>query len=109
MVSVSRCALTAVGSGMYISFSGNYRDPVRPWWSYFLTASLDQSISCSSPHPPVGLASFVLADEIIDAERFLFLPALSRLAFAFGGTFQVWGAKAPKLLTAVCNPMDRSL
>ena len=27
-----------------------------------------------------------------------FLPALSRLAFTFGDTFQVWGAKASKLL-----------
>ena len=49
------------------------------------------SISWRPPHPPAGVASSPVPDEIVDTEHFLFLPALSRLAFAFGNTFQVRG------------------
>ena len=50
-------------------------------------------ISCRrSPYQLVGVATLPVPDEIIDAEHFLFLPALSRLTFAFGDTLQVWAA-----------------
>ena len=48
--------------------------------------------------PPVEVASFPVPDGITDANRLLFLPSLSRLAFVLGGTIQVWDLKAPKLL-----------
>ena len=49
-------------------------------------------------NPPVEIESLPIADKIVDGERFLFLPSLSRLAFAAGHTIQVWDAKAAKLL-----------
>ena len=48
--------------------------------------------------PPVGVESLPIADKIVDGQRFLFLPSLSRLAFSLNGTIQVWDAKAAKLL-----------
>ena len=49
-------------------------------------------------NPPVEVESLPIADKIVDGERFLFLPSLSRLAFILRGTIQVWDAKAAKLL-----------
>ena len=49
-------------------------------------------------NPPVEVASLPIADKIVDGERFLFLPSLSRLAFILKDTIQVWDAKAAKLL-----------
>ena len=51
-----------------------------------------------SKNPPVEVESLPIADEIVDGERFLFLPSLSRLAFTLRNTIQVWDAKAAKLL-----------
>ena len=49
-------------------------------------------------NPPVEVESLPIADKIVDGERFLFLPSLSRLAFTVGDTIQVWDAQAAKLL-----------
>ena len=49
-------------------------------------------------NPPVEVESFPIADKIVDGDRFLFLPFLSRLAFTLNHTIQVWDAKAAKLL-----------
>ena len=49
-------------------------------------------------NPPVEVESLPIADKIIGADRFLFLPSLSRLAFVLKDTIQVWDAKAAKLL-----------
>ena len=49
-------------------------------------------------NPPVEVESLPISDKIVDGERFLFLPALSRLAFVLKGTTQVWDAKDAKLL-----------
>ena len=48
--------------------------------------------------PPVEVASFPVPDGITDANRLLFLPSLSRLAFVLEDEIQVWDVKAPKLL-----------
>ena len=48
--------------------------------------------------PPVEVASFPVPDGITDANRLLFHPSLSRLAFVIQSTIQVWDLKAPKLL-----------
>ena len=48
--------------------------------------------------PPVEVESLPIADKIIGADRFLFLPSLSLLAFVLRNTIQVWDAKAAKLL-----------
>ena len=48
--------------------------------------------------PPVEVAFLSAPDGIVDANRLLFLPSLSRLAFVLGNTIQVWNLKAPKLL-----------
>ena len=49
-------------------------------------------------NPPVEVESLPIADKIVDGERFLFLPSLSRLAFVRKDTIQVWDAKTAKLL-----------
>ena len=49
-------------------------------------------------NPPVEVESLPIADKIVDGERFLFLPSLSRLAFTVRNTIQVWDAEAAKLL-----------
>ena len=49
-------------------------------------------------NPPVEVESFPIADKIVGGTRFLFLPALFRLAFVLNGIIQVWDAKAAKLL-----------
>ena len=48
--------------------------------------------------PPVEVASLPVPDGITDANRLLFLPSLTRLAFVLGDTIQVWDVKTPKLL-----------
>ena len=60
---------------------------IRIWQSTF-----------TSEQPPVELVSLPIPDEITDPPLFLFLPALSRLAFVLGNTIQVWNVKSPKLL-----------
>ena len=49
-------------------------------------------------NPPVEVESLPIADRIVGGQRFLFLPALFRLAFTLKGIIQVWDAKAAKLL-----------
>ena len=56
-------------------------------------------------HPPVEVMSLPVPDGITDADQFLFLPSLSRLAFALGDTIQVWDLKSLKLLLkSALNP-----
>ena len=49
-------------------------------------------------HLPVEVTSLPVPDGIIKADRFLFLPSLSRLAFVLGDTIQVWDLKTSKIL-----------
>ena len=80
---------------------------VHPIWThdeYFRFATIDpRSIRIwQSPftleHPPVEVASLPIPDGTTDARRFLFLPALSRLAFVLGDTIQVLDLGASKRL-----------
>ena len=61
-------------------------------------------VEFTSKNPPVEVESLPIADKIVDGNRFLFLPSLSRLAFAVGETIQVWDAKAAKLLLKLESP-----
>ena len=63
------------------------RDSIRIWKSPFTLRD-----------PPVEVESLPVPDEIGNARDFLFLPALSRLAFILKGSIQIWDAKASKLL-----------
>ena len=83
------------------------RQIIYPIWThdeYFRFATIDsRSITIwQSPftleHPPVEVASFPVPDGITDANHFLFLPSLSRLAFILEDTIQVWDLKTLKLL-----------
>ena len=49
-------------------------------------------------NPPVEVESLPISDKVVDGDRFVFLPTLSRLAFVLKDTIQVWDAKAAKLL-----------
>ena len=80
---------------------------IYPIWThdeYFLFATIDpRSIriwqsSFTSEHPPVEVTSLPVPDGIADAQRFLLLPSLSRLAFVLGGAIQVWDLKVPPKL-----------
>ena len=71
----------------YLRFATINPKSIRVWQSPF-----------TLEHPPVEVASFPVPDGITDANRLLFLPTLSRLAFVLGDTIQVWDLKAPKLL-----------
>ena len=80
---------------------------IHPIWThdeYFRFATIDpKSIRIwQSPftleHPPVVVASFPVPDGITDANRFLFLPARSRLSFELKNTVQVWDVKTPPKL-----------
>ncbi|KAF9786457.1 hypothetical protein BJ322DRAFT_788542 [Thelephora terrestris] len=55
-------------------------------------------IAFASTHPPAEVESFPAPDEIAHGEQFLFLPALSRLAFAHQGSILVWDIKDSKFL-----------
>ena len=91
---------------------GSHRFPeeriIHPMWTYdeylqFATIDPKSIRIWQSPFtlepPPVEVASFPVPDGItVDAKRLLFLPSLSRLAFVFIKTIQVWDLKAPKLL-----------
>ena len=57
-------------------------------------------------NPPVEVETLPIADKIVDGERFLFLPSLSRLAFTLRNTIQVWDAKAAKLLLKSESPSN---
>ena len=59
-------------------------------------------------NPPVEVESLPIADKIIGAERFLFLPPLSRLAFTLYDEIQIWDAKAAKLLLKSKLPYSTS-
>ena len=48
--------------------------------------------------PPEEVESLPVPDEIVDAGEFLFLPALSRLAFTARDAIYVWDAKTSQLL-----------
>ena len=95
-------------SGIHV---GSHRFPeariMDPIWThdeYFRFTTIDPKLVriWQSPftleHPPVEVASFPVPDGITDANRLLFLPSLSRLAFVLGSTIQVWDLEAPKLL-----------
>ena len=80
---------------------------ICPIWThdgYLRLATIDQrsiriwQSSFTLEHPPVEVTSLPVPDGITDAEHFLFLPSLSRLAFILGGTIQVWDLKTLKLL-----------
>ena len=49
-------------------------------------------------HPPTQVESFSIPDDVVNGDEFLLFPALSRLAFTFSNTIQVWDVKASKLL-----------
>ena len=51
-----------------------------------------------STHAPAEVQALPTPEEILHGERFLFLPALSRLAFTLEDTVMVWDAKVSKLL-----------
>ena len=63
------------------------RDSIRVWQSPFTLKD-----------PPVEVETLPAPDEIGDAENFLFLPALSRLAFTLRDSIQIWDVKISKLL-----------
>ena len=63
------------------------RDSIRIWQSPFTLRD-----------PPVEVESLPVPDKIGGAHDFLFLPALSRLAFILEDSIQIWDAKASKLL-----------
>ena len=63
------------------------RDSIRIWQSPF-----------NLKRPPVEVESLPVPDKIGDADNFLFLPSLSRLAFTLEDSIQIWDAKASKLL-----------
>ena len=63
------------------------RGSIRIWQSPF-----------TLKHPPVEVESLPIPDEIGNAKDFLFLPALSRLAFALKYSIQIWDTKTSKLL-----------
>ena len=71
----------------YLHFATIHPKLIRIWQSTF-----------TLEHPPVEVTSFPIPDGITDANHFLFLPSLSRLAFILGDTIQVWDVKASKLL-----------
>ena len=49
-------------------------------------------------YPPTEVECLPAPDEIVNGEKFLFLPALFRVAFILSGEILVWDAKASKLL-----------
>ena len=57
---------------------------------------------------PTEVGSLPTPDDATDGEHFLFLPALSRVAFIVGETVLVWDAKASKLLPK-SGPISRSI
>ena len=71
----------------YLQFATIDPKLIRIWQSTF-----------TLEHPPVEVTSFPVPDGITEANRFLFLPSLSRLAFTLRDTIQVWDVKASKLL-----------
>ena len=83
----------------YLRFATVNPNSVRIWQSSFTLEP-----------PPVEVASFPVPDGFTGANRLLFLPSLSRLAFILGDTIQVWDLKLkapPKLLlksTFTCTP-----
>ena len=82
-------------------------DIIYPIWTHdenfrFATVDRDSIKIWQSPFtlkdPPVEVESLPVSDEIGDADSFLFLPALSRLAFTLRDSIQIWDAKASKCL-----------
>ena len=80
---------------------------IEPIWTHgkcirFVTINhgsvVVSEVEFTSKNPLVEVESLPIADKIIGADRFLFLPSLSRLAFTLKDTIQVWDAKAAKLL-----------
>ena len=86
---------------------------IYPIWihddEYFQFATIDlKSITIwQSPFslecPAVEVESLSIPDEIASGDCFLFLPALSRLAFILKNTVKVWDAKGSKLLLEYDN------
>ena len=80
---------------------------IYPIWTHnehfrFATVNPDSIQIWQTPftlkHPPVEVESLPIPDEISNAGDFLFLPALSRLAFVLNNSIQIWDAKSSKLL-----------
>ena len=80
---------------------------VRPIWThdeYIRFATIHPGsitiweVEFTLKHPPTKVESFPLPNEVIDGRKFLFLPALYRLAFTLRRTIQVRDVKASKLL-----------
>ena len=89
---------------------------IYPIWSHdeylrFATINLKLITIWQSPfsleHPPVEVTSLPIPDGITDANGFLFLPSLSRLAFILEGTIQVWDVKTSNLLLKSEFALDR--
>ena len=55
-------------------------------------------VGFASTYPPVEVESFPAPDGIAHANEFLFLPALSRLAFVLIGAIEVWDAQNSRTL-----------
>ena len=58
--------------------------------------------------PPVEVESLPIPDGVASGSYFLFLPALSRLAFILNNTIQVWDVKASKILLKFYLPSSQS-
>ena len=81
---------------------------IYPIWTHddeyfqFATVDLESITIWQSPfsleHPAVEVETLPSPAEIASGAYFVFLPALSRLAFTLGNTIQVWDVKASKLL-----------
>ena len=81
---------------------------IYPIWTHddeyfqFATIDLESMTIWQSPfsleHPAVEVESLSITDGIASGDCFLFLPALSRLAFILKNTVNIWDAKASKLL-----------
>ena len=96
--------LSGTEAGPHCALKGQVIEPI---WTHgkcirFVTINRGSvavsEVEFTLKNPPVEVESLPISDKIIDGERFLFLPSLSRLAFLLKDTIQVWDAKAAKLL-----------
>ena len=96
--------LSGTEAGRHCAVKGRIIEPI---WTHekcirFVTFNpgsvVVSEVEFTLKNPPVEVESLPIADKIVDGDRFLFLPALCRLAFTLKDTIQVWDAKAAKLL-----------
>ena len=80
----------------YLQFATINPKSIKIWQSTF-----------TLEHPPVEVASLPVPNWITNANHFLFLPSLSRLAFTLRYTVQVWDVKDSKLLLKSELALDR--